>query len=278
VNAEVILLVAGCLFLGIAVVGGGFSAKEITVPLVSTNGRVASGVLGACLLCGAALLILSGATDRVAASPEPNPPAPQTITLTQSSPTNPSLSPSASAAPPATPTSPASTAGTAHPQEQIPDDDVPPGSVQSAGSVSAQQKLLELVPASVQEFCVPSRFGLDKLRTRASLECRLPDGIHVDFHWFHTSAQMLDVWNQNQAGAGIEPGGYCSTSRWNAASTWQRGDDPIGDIQCFTHDGQAVIEWTYDAMNMSGYASRTDGDTSRLFEWWKSVGSTTQTL
>jgi hypothetical protein len=142
VNAEVILLVAGCLFLGIAVVGGGFSAKEITVPLVSTNGRVASGVLGACLLCGAALLILSGATDRVAASPEPNPPAPQTITLTQSSPTNPSLSPSASAAPPATPTSPASTAGTAHPQEQIPDDDVPPGSVQSAGSDSAQQKLL----------------------------------------------------------------------------------------------------------------------------------------
>jgi hypothetical protein len=277
VNAEVILLVAGCLFLGIAVVGGGFSAKEITVPLVSTNGRVASGVLGACLLCGAALLILTGATDRVAASPEANPPAPQTITLTQSSPTNPSLSPSASATPPATPTSPASTAGTPQPQEQTPGDDVPPGSVQSAGPDSAQQTLLELVPASVQESCVPSRFGLEKLQTRASLSCNLPDGITVDFHWFTTTEQMLAVLYENQKG-GPEHGGDCSTDPWPAVGPWAVDSGEVGTLSCFTKSDGAVIEWTYDNMDMSGYARRPDGDTGKLFDWWLRVGRTTRTL
>ncbi|MCA1602850.1 MAG: hypothetical protein LC776_14870 [Acidobacteria bacterium] len=44
--AETIALIAGAAFILIAIIGGGFTVKELTIPAVPWRGRLTSGIVG----------------------------------------------------------------------------------------------------------------------------------------------------------------------------------------------------------------------------------------
>ncbi|HET7327258.1 MAG TPA: hypothetical protein VFJ14_08220 [Nocardioidaceae bacterium] len=132
----------------------------------------------------------------------------------------------------------------------------------------------------MRDFCARSEFGLSELGTRASLECRLPSGVLVDFHWFASSERLEDVFAEDAENADLTAGGDCTAEQWSYRGTWSvgAGNPAVGKLLCFTSGEEARVVWTYDDMSLFAHAVRADGDIGRLHRWWSDVAAATHTL
>jgi hypothetical protein len=65
----------------------------------------------------------------------------------------------------------------------------------------------------------------------------------------------------------------CAKNKPGEAS-WEYEDlgSPGGRVLCYRDEnGDAWIEWTYDAQRVYAFAYRQDGDISALYKWWRSI-------
>ena len=263
---EVILLTAGVLFLAVATFGGGFTAKELSIPKVPTGGRMASGLIAVLFFVAAAFLIWSG--QRLT----------QAFPLaTQATETNGSGGASAK-----TSTRQSSGPDKKPVAENSPSPDVRPSTPAPRPTpnpprpLSDQQRLLALLPTELANYCSISNYGVSKLGTRASLECKPPTGVsQVDYHWFATSARMKDVFATDVEAASLTPNSTCSPDGWAYVGTWSMSSEAAatGQLLCFTKGDEARIVWTYNDMNIFAHAVRFDGDSRALLRWWRVVSA-----
>lgn len=265
---EVILLVAGVLFLAVATFGGGFTAKELSIPKVPTGGRMASGVIAVLFFVAAALLISSGqrlsdafpiasqATENNAQGEErPAPPTHEASEPAERPAADSRPSPDEDPDPPVPTPLPTPT----------PDPPEPP---------SDQQRLLAFLPAELANYCILSDFGVSELGTRASLECKPPSGVsQVDYHWFATTARMDEVFSEDVEAASLAPTPACSPDTWSYVGTWSMSSEiaGTGQLLCFKKGDEARIVWTYDDLNIFAHAVRFDGNSRALHRWWRAV-------
>jgi hypothetical protein len=268
------LIAAGIIFTAIAAIGGGFSAREISVPQVPIRGRLMSGVMALAFFTAAGYLIQEGRTDLVSVSgtqtemapggqttpsprPSPSPPPPEA--------TQPPEQPPPTEAPPAV-------AGTStDAPDSAADVQAAPG---PAASVSNQQRLLGFVPAALSDHCERSDFGLEELGTMASLECFPPSGAtQVDFHWFPTPERMAAILTKDADSAAPLTADDCTPDTWSHRGLWgiDNSDDVVGEELCFLRNGKARVVWTYQEHNVFAHAVRDDGDVYALHDWWRQV-------
>jgi hypothetical protein len=252
VTFEVVLLIAGLLFLGAAVSGGGLTAKEIAIPELRRSARAACGLIGLVAVGGAALLIWDARSV---------PPVPSAG----------SIDTGVIAATP-DPTGEASAGGEAadpveHGADASPSSD--DGAASGSGN-SDQQKLLAALPGQLRDYCSRSEFGLGELGARASLECQLPTGLLVDYHWFATPERMNAVIDTDAENAGVSSGAGCQDASWPGYGVWDAGSTPSvdGRVLCFHGGQEARIVWTYESSNLFAHAVRSDGDHRTLRDWW----------
>ncbi|OBF24414.1 hypothetical protein [Mycobacterium kubicae] len=57
-------------------------------------------------------------------------------------------------------------------------------------------------------------------------------------------------------------------------TTWHQGtnNDSAGQVACGTDQGQAEVIWTVDAKNVLAFVRASNGDTSSLYQWWRTNG------
>lgn len=57
-------------------------------------------------------------------------------------------------------------------------------------------------------------------------------------------------------------------------TTWHQGSstDSAGQVACGTDDGKAEVIWTVDAKNVLAFVRASNGDTSTLYQWWRTNG------
>jgi hypothetical protein len=131
-----------------------------------------------------------------------------------------------------------------------------------------------MLPDSVGDFCARSTFGLRELGTRASVECHLPSGVQVDFHWFATAEGLEEVFGDDVASADVGAGGDCTADLWSYVGDWSIDNGPsLGRLLCFLRGGEARVVWTYDDANLFAHAVRVDGDVPRLHRWWSDTSA-----
>ncbi|MDP7704174.1 MULTISPECIES: serine/threonine protein kinase [unclassified Mycobacterium] len=57
-------------------------------------------------------------------------------------------------------------------------------------------------------------------------------------------------------------------------TVWHQGSstDSAGQVACGTDDGKAEVIWTVDAKNVLAFVRASGGDTSSLYQWWRTNG------
>ena len=63
------------------------------------------------------------------------------------------------------------------------------------------------------------------------------------------------------------PPGDCASEQ-PAYGRWEFGGT-AGRLLCRTSFGDAILEWTYEAVPLVAVATRRDGDAQKLLQWWK---------
>lgn len=103
-----------------------------------------------------------------------------------------------------------------------------------------------------------------------SMRCR-SEGVTVRYDSWFTRSTMDDVLQSVITSPRIV---------LTADTTWHDADNPasaLGKFYEFTDEnGRANIIWTVDRVSLqdlSGWASRVDGDAEALYQWWAEIGS-----
>ncbi|OBK15035.1 hypothetical protein [Mycobacterium asiaticum] len=57
-------------------------------------------------------------------------------------------------------------------------------------------------------------------------------------------------------------------------TTWHQGSatESAGQVACGTDTGKAEVIWTTDAKNILAFVRASDGNTSALYQWWRTNG------
>ena len=166
----------------------------------------------------------------------------------------------------------------------------PPGSAAAQGSAGAprptstqmvstepaltleQRDLLERIPGRVQETCVTE--SSDTNGVVARLRCPLALGADADTAWyerFETSQLMTLALDETEASETLPPGA-CADGEPGSGEWSTPADTFSGRLMCYSLSGGAWIVWSYDNELIVASATRSDGNTVGLYEWWRTVG------
>ena len=115
----------------------------------------------------------------------------------------------------------------------------------------------------------------EPLRTRAGVDC-LVDGVRVHYwqaagsggyqaHLGFASDLLLNTARRLSIGEGDCADSSRVYGPWEAA-----GHD--GLVLCYVGTDGAAMHWSFDDANIYATATRRDGDTAKLYQWWREIG------
>ena len=146
------------------------------------------------------------------------------------------------------------------------------GSISPSGGLTLkEQKLLEQLPGTVSEMCIPEARSEEAVGNVASLWCDLLPVAEADEVWFDRFSD-LDLLNNaftdfaRRSGA---PGGSCSETTARAVGVWAVPDVHEGRLLCYGAEGSVWIAWTYEEDRILARARRVGSDSADLWRWWR---------
>jgi hypothetical protein len=249
-SIKILLLVFGGVLLLAALLGSGFSIREISFPPMNPLLRTVTVLLGAGLMVTSVVLLATegGTKDHVVKPP--------------SGPTTTAPGPSPSTTPPQEPS-------------PVPDPYAPPPD--EPGSEEAEA-LMGHIPKSIRSDCAPGTASYTEALT-AYVECQ-PDGVPTSASYFQfADAPSMDGWFQ----AAVEDHTFTSDScdsysDLNGEGSYSVGGTPTGKVVCFAgEDGRVHLMWTHEPLAVIVSAVADPADYDQLIRWWSMAGPNNST-
>ena len=262
-GADTAMILGGIAFGAIAILGGGFTAREISVPTVGFVPRVASGVLGVALIAAGLVLALRGEQSGPEAAPFA---ATATVALSSPSQTTPAstvtvattMPPTSSGASPAT-TVAATTSG---------------GSLGGA-ETAHMDALFRLIPTGMRASC--ERWDGGPTVSLAAARCPMAEA-QFGWSWFASFGSLEDIDRHfdrlseyELEDAHSEIFDRCRAGE-NVRSSYFTNGTRRGRLQCYQTESAFWIEWTDDDTRLWGAISSSPESATALFERWRTRG------
>ncbi|WP_367321452.1 hypothetical protein [Streptomyces sp. HUAS ZL42] len=250
-SIKIILLAFGGLMLLVALLGSGFSVREISFPPMSPIIRTTTVVVGAGLMATSIVLFGTEGDDRVGPTPSPSPTT---------------SGPSTTSPPPSSP-------GPSTPEPPPPDDSTPPTVL--ADEPLDAQALLQHVPADIRDSCTQGTRDLGE-SAPVYLECD-PTGGVPDAVWYiqFTDTSSMNTWyNGDVDDYGPYESDSCDTGAdVPGEGTYYVGDMAVGRKACYVDsDGYVNIDWTDERLNIAGMAFASPDEYAAFHDWWLEAG------
>ncbi|PIM67648.1 hypothetical protein CTU88_37470 [Streptomyces sp. JV178] len=254
-SIKVLLLVFGGVLLLAALLGSGFSIREISFPPMNPLLRTVTVLLGAGLMVTSVVLLATeGGTKNPVAEPS-------------SGPTTTAPGPSPSTTPPPEP-------------NPVPDPDAPPSDApptDEPGSDEAEA-LMRHIPKSIRSDCVPGTASYTEALT-AYVDCR-PDRVPSSASYFQfADAPSMDGWFQAVVDDHTFTGDSCdSYSDLNGQGSYSVDGTTTGKVVCFAgRDGRVHLMWTHEPLAVIVEAVADPADYDQLIRWWSVAGPNNST-
>jgi hypothetical protein len=255
-SIKIILLAFGGLMLLVALLGSGFSVREISFPPMSPLIRTTTVVVGAGLMATSIVLFGTGngsTRDDVLPTQTPTP------TVTTPSPT------------PSTPT----------PDPETTTPEPPP----DAGTTLAQPEdepvaasaLLGHVPSDIASSCKPGSETISASLT-VYVECAPGGGADAVAYYQFADTPSMKGWYSKITDdyTPFDSDSCASASNLNGETTYTQGDSgtDAGSVACFydSSDDTVNLVWTNDDLAILTWAYSGPSDYSELHEWWIDAG------
>lgn len=137
----------------------------------------------------------------------------------------------------------------------------------SGRAVSPENRLLSYVPPAIRGTCTtttdPPELAV------ASVDCTLAQTSGVSYHLFSDSGSMFASYRPTAVA--VKPGNC--PAEWNVESSYYAQDRlNVGQLKCYTTEGEAWIEWTRDELLVHAWMSRDDDQRKALFDAWNLAG------
>ncbi|MEU2791219.1 hypothetical protein [Streptomyces sp. NPDC007100] len=243
-SIKVIIFALGGLMILAALLGSGFSVREISFPRISPVIRAATVVLGVGLIITSIILLATESKTPVA-QPQPQP------------------SPSTNSPSSAAPTTPA-------PETTPPSTDA---STPTRGSEAAANELLTHVPSAVRGGCLAIDASDLPDTATAGLRCSSDDGFNTDYWQFSDSGSMQSEYAKALKGYEFTSKSCASSSDLNGQSDFTYSGETAGSMSCFLDsDGYANIMWTYDELAIVSLTYSPEANYGALRQWWAQAG------
>jgi hypothetical protein len=244
---KITLLAFGGLMLLVALLGSGFSVREISFPPMSPIIRTTTVVVGAGLMVTSIVLFGTEGASQAESTPSPKP-------VTTSS--TPSISPTST-----------------DPEPRPPGDSTPP--TEPADEPVDAQSLLGHVPAEIRSTCTE---GTSDLGSSAPvyLECDpagdVPDG--AMYVQFRDTSSMNTWYDEHLDDNGPLGEGTCETAAdVPGEGTYYIEDLAVGRKACYVDsDSYVNIDWTDERLNIVGMAWASPDDYATFYDWWTEAG------
>jgi hypothetical protein len=155
-----------------------------------------------------------------------------------------------------TPSSESTTTSTTGP-DPFPDDD--------------ESTLLATVPDPAGDDCERDESpDADLDGVQAAVQCTVDDVDELSFVLFESPSDLTAAYDDQVDQSPAErDGGDCRDSD-DVAHTYE-GDAGRGRVACYNENDETFIAWTSDDDVTAATASRTDGDSVALYEWWRDL-------
>ncbi len=134
-----------------------------------------------------------------------------------------------------------------------------------------ESALLSTVPDPAGDDCERDESpaaGTDGVR--AAVQCTVPDVDELSFALFDSPSDLTAAYeDQVDQSSAESDAGDCRDAD-DVAHTYEAGSER-GRVACYNEDDETFITWTDDDAVTSATASRTDGDSVALYEWWRDL-------
>lgn len=132
-----------------------------------------------------------------------------------------------------------------------------------------EQNLLSHLPEDFIELCSRLEFDLPQT-ANAAITCTPVGADFISYVQYDNSAAMNRDYNKSVIDQGVikNSGGAECQNGSPSEGTYTLGKKTAGRLMCYMHGSEAWMDWTHDSLSIYTFASRSDGNLSKLFDFW----------
>ena len=136
-----------------------------------------------------------------------------------------------------------------------------------------EQALLSHLPEDFLDLCSRLEFDLPQT-ANAAITCTPEGADFIGYVQYDRPEPMNRDYNKSVVDQGVirNSGSAGCQNGSPSEGTYTRGNKSPGRLMCYMDGNEGWMDWTHDSLSIYSFASRSDGNLSKLFTFWINAG------